>query len=166
MPLETLRLADPALRERLMGLYRLALFTGSAERSQTAQERGFVTAILSNGSPDMLRDAVAASHLVAFSTMSYRSRRRVFKPHPKIYDLAGARLGLPAASIAFQLFQFLGRLRRLCVWHACRVVQPLWTASRAATRRIDCEIRSLVELPALLERRLKTEDRRGSHGRR
>ena len=58
--LETLGLpADGPLRERLMDLYRtLGTFPEVASVLHALREAGFATAILSNGSPDMLASAV------------------------------------------------------------------------------------------------------------
>lgn len=152
--LETLGLADPALRERLMGLYRtLRCFPEVPIVLKQLKSAGFVTAILSNGSPDMLRDAVAASALggVLDHVISVEEAG-VFKPHPKVYDLAVERLGLPAASIAFQSSNSWDAYAASA--YGMRVV---W-CNRYGQRpeRLpgapDREIRSLVELPALLER--------------
>src|SRR5262245_12792148 len=58
--LETLAISDPAVRERLMGLYRkLDHFSEVPDTLRRLKAAGFTTAILSNGTPDMLRDLVA-----------------------------------------------------------------------------------------------------------
>src|SRR5215469_4476434 len=113
--LETLGLAEPALRERLMNLYRtLACFPEVPETLRRLKEAGFVTAILSNGSPQMLQDAVAGSKLggVLDHVLSVEEAG-VFKPHPKVYQLA---------------------LDRLSLRHARRLVQPLRPTPRAPAR--------------------------------
>ena len=101
--MESLSVADPALRERLMNLYlTLDAFSevpGVLERLKAA---GLKTAILSNGSPRMLSAAVEASkigHLVdaVFSVEEVG----VYKPHPHVYRLPVERLGIPPAAIAF-----------------------------------------------------------------
>ncbi len=64
--------------------------------------RGIQTGILSNGDPEMLNAAVAASGLadVLDHIISVHSVRK-FKTHPDAYALGEAACGLPAAKIAF-----------------------------------------------------------------
>lgn len=64
--------------------------------------RGLVTAVLSNGSPDMLRAAASHSglgryldHLISVDSV------RQFKTSPSCYELAPRTLGLPVASLLF-----------------------------------------------------------------
>ena len=102
--LETLGLADAALRERLMSLY-LALepFPEVREVLQQVRRAGLRTAILSNGTPAMLDAVVAAAKLNAlFDAVLSVESVGVFKPHPKVYQLACDRLQLEPAAIAFQ----------------------------------------------------------------
>jgi 2-haloacid dehalogenase len=102
--LETLAIDDRALRERLMALYlALDAFPEVPTLLQRLKDAGMTTAILSNGSPRMLAAAVAAARLggLVDHVLSVEAVG-VFKPHPKVYQLALDRLGLPAAAIAFQ----------------------------------------------------------------
>ena len=102
--LETLGLVDAALRERLMSLY-LALepFPEVREVLQQVRRAGLRTAILSNGTPAMLDAVVAAAKLNAlFDAVLSVDEVGVFKPHPKVYQLACDRLQLEPAAIAFQ----------------------------------------------------------------
>jgi 2-haloacid dehalogenase len=102
--LETVGRRDAALRERLMGLYlTLAPFPEVPAVLRDLKAAGFATAILSNGSPRMLQAAVEAAgigglldHVLSVEEVG------VFKPHPRVYQLALDRLGVPAAAIAFQ----------------------------------------------------------------
>jgi 2-haloacid dehalogenase len=150
--LETFGLGDPALRARLMGLYRtLACFPDVPETLRQLKDTGFVTAILSNGTPSMLADAVAGSDLsnLIDHVMSVEEVG-VFKTHPRVYQLALDRLGLTASDIAFQSSN---------AWdaHAASAfgMRVIW-CNRYAQRRErlsgapDREIRTLGELPALL----------------
>jgi len=111
-----------------------------------------VTVVAVSADPQ-LRDAVAASALGGLlDHVISVEEAGVFKPHPKVYDLAVERLGLPAASIAFQSSNSWDAYAASA--YGMRVV---W-CNRYGQRpeRLpgapDCEIRSLVELPALLER--------------
>jgi 2-haloacid dehalogenase len=151
--LDALGLADrPALRERLMGLYRnLAPFPEVPGVIRGLRQSGFATAILSNGSPDMLASAVASAGLDdAFDAVLSVDEVRSFKPDPRVYQLALDRLGVPAERIAFVSSN---------AWdaHAAAAfgMQAVW-CNRLAQRperlpgTLAEEIRSLAELPDLL----------------
>ena len=61
------------------------------------------TAILSNGSPQMLDAAVRNAGLDSvLDAIISVEEVGVYKPHPRVYQRAVDRLGLPAASISFQ----------------------------------------------------------------
>ncbi|GGH06827.1 haloacid dehalogenase [Alsobacter metallidurans] len=102
--LDALGLVQPGLRDRLMGLYAtLRPFPEVAAMLSTLKKRGFATAILSNGSPDMLRSAVEGAgvgpwldHVLSVAEVG------VYKPHPSVYQLAVDRLGVAPDAIAFQ----------------------------------------------------------------
>jgi len=152
--LETLAIADAKVRDRLMSLYRtLDCFPEVPQVLGRLKEAGFVTAILSNGSPSMLTDAVAGARLgdLLDHVLSVEEVG-VFKPHPSVYRLAVDRLGVPASAIAFQSSN---------AWdaHAASAfgMRVVW-CNRYGQRRErlpgvpDREIRSLADLPPLLVR--------------
>jgi 2-haloacid dehalogenase len=59
-------------------------------------------AILSNGSPRMLEAAVASSGLAGqFTHLLSADLVKVYKPDPRVYDLAPRTLGLPKEAIVF-----------------------------------------------------------------
>jgi len=152
--LESLGIDDSGLRARLLNLYRtLQCFPEVPQVLKDLKQAGFVTAILSNGAPAMLADAVKGAglgglldHVLSVEQVG------VFKPHPSVYQLALDTLGLPAGEIAFQSSN---------AWdaHAASAfgMRVVW-CNRYAQRRErlpgspDREIRSLAELPALLIR--------------
>ncbi|MEP7061545.1 MAG: haloacid dehalogenase type II [Betaproteobacteria bacterium] len=150
--MQTLQLADPALRERLMSLYlTLDAFPEVPDVLRRLRRAGLRTAILSNGSPAMLEAAVNAAGLEKLldAVLSVEAVG-VFKPHPKVYQLALDRLALPARAIAFQSSN---------AWdaHAASAfgMQVVW-CNRYGQRaerlpgRPDREITSLAALPALV----------------
>jgi len=102
--LETLAIDKPGIRDRLMTLYlRLDPFpevTSTLERLKTA---GIQTAILSNGSPKMLDAVVKSAKLESLldAVLSVEDVG-VYKPNPKVYQLAVDRLSVPASAISFQ----------------------------------------------------------------
>jgi 2-haloacid dehalogenase len=64
--------------------------------------RGMRTAILSNGSPKMLQAAVASSDLEnRIGAVLSVEAVKVYKPDPRVYQLAVDSLQLPAEAIAF-----------------------------------------------------------------
>ena len=153
--LETLGLADPSLRERLMRLYlELQTFPEVPQVLRDLKAQGYQTAILSNGSPTMLEHVVQGSglgglldHVISIEEVG------VFKPSPRVYQCCVDRLGVAPGQIAFQSSN---------AWDA-------WAASAFGMRVVWCnrygqrperlpgnpdrEIKSLAELPALIERR-------------
>jgi 2-haloacid dehalogenase len=102
--LDTLGVEGPGLRERLMKLYlTLDAFPEVPAVLQCLRSAGLKTAILSNGSPAMLDAAVRAAGLgERFDAVLSVEEVGVYKPHPKVYQLAVDRLAIPAAAIAFQ----------------------------------------------------------------
>jgi 2-haloacid dehalogenase len=150
--LDSLGMATPALRDRLMGLYRtLAPFPEVPGVLRALRRAGFATAILSNGSPQMLEAAVAGAGLSEmFDAALSVDAVRVFKTDRRVYQYALDRLGLQASQIAFQSSN--GWDAHAASDFGMRVV---W-CNRSGQRRErlpgapDFEIRTLDELPALL----------------
>ncbi|MEO8157552.1 MAG: haloacid dehalogenase type II [Betaproteobacteria bacterium] len=152
--MESLGIEGTALRARLLDLYRtLQCFPEVPQVLKDLKQAGFVTAILSNGAPGMLADAVKGAglgglldHVLSVEQVG------VFKPHPDVYRLAVKTLGIAPAEIAFQSSN---------AWdaHAASAfgMRVVW-CNRYGQRRErlpgapDREIRSLAELPALLAR--------------
>ncbi len=151
--LDTLGIAEAGLRERLMGLYRrLGTFPEVPETLRRLKERGFTTAILSNGTPDMLASAVDHAGIgPLLDAVLSVEEAGVYKPDPRVYRLAVERLGVPAGAIAFQSSNSWDA-------HAASAfgMRVVW-CNRYGQRRErlpgmpDHEIRTLAELPALLD---------------
>lgn len=150
--LESLGLSTPALRERLMQLYlELEPFPEVPDMLQSLKRAGLKTAILSNGSPAMLRAVVKAAGLETdLDFVLSVEEVGVYKPHPKVYDLAVSRLGLSPSAISFQSSN---------AWDAYAAsafgMKVVW-CNRYGQRaerlpgKLDREVRSLTELPALV----------------
>jgi 2-haloacid dehalogenase len=140
------------LRARLLDLYRtLKCFPEVPQALKDLKQAGFVTAILSNGTPGMLADAVEGAQLGGLLDHVLSVEQvGVFKPHADVYRLAVDTLGIAATEIAFQSSN---------AWdaHAASAfgMRVVW-CNRYGQRRErlpgapDREIRSLAELPALL----------------
>ena len=101
--MEAFRINNPELRERLMEAYRtLAPYPEVPKMLTQLKASGMVTAILSNGSPQMLHEGVEAAGLTPHLDHQLSVEEvGVFKPSPKVYQLATQRLGVPASAIAF-----------------------------------------------------------------
>ena len=150
--LETLGIERPGLRDRLMALYlTLDPFPEVPDVLRRLKAAGMRTAILSNGTPKMLDAIVKAAKLDALlDAVLSVEEVGVFKPHPKVYQLAVDRLGVPASAISFQSSN---------AWDAYAAsafgMKVVW-CNRYCQRpeRLpgdpDREVQSLAELPALM----------------
>ncbi|SIO62874.1 2-haloacid dehalogenase [Bradyrhizobium erythrophlei] len=150
--LETLGIEKPGLRERLMTLYlTLDAFPEVPAVLKRLKQAGLQTAILSNGSPKMLDAVVKSANLVGLiDAVLSVEEVGIYKPHPKVYQLAVDRLKVPASAIAFQSSN---------AWDAYAAsafgMQVVWCNRYAQRRerlpgRPDREVRSLSELPGLV----------------
>jgi 2-haloacid dehalogenase len=94
---------DPALADRLMALYlTLDAYPDVAACLEVLRAAGLATAILSNGEPEMLRAAVASAGLTAlFDAVLSVEEVGIFKPDPRVYQLAVNRLEVPSERICF-----------------------------------------------------------------
>ncbi len=150
--LEALGIDDPALRERLMGVYlRLAPFPEVPETLRRLRETGMRMAILSNGSPAMLTPLVANAGIGdLLDAVISVEEAGIYKPHPKVYQLAVDRLGVAAGDIAFLSSNgwdayAASAFGMRAIW-CNRYGQPKERLPGAP----ECQIRSLAELPELL----------------
>jgi len=150
--LETLGIDKTGIRDRLMTLYlTLDPFPEVAGVLRQLRSAGIKTAILSNGSPRMLRTAVQSAKLDALldAVLSVEDVG-VYKPHPKVYQMAVDQLSAPAAAISFQSSN---------AWDAYAAsafgMRVVW-CNRYGQRRErlpgapDFEVKSLAELPAIV----------------
>lgn len=88
-----------AQMEGLMAEY-LSLATYPDVKPTMQSMKGKKTAILSNGSPDMLLPLVENSGL-RFDAVISVDEVKIFKPAPQVYELAVQRLGTPKDKIGF-----------------------------------------------------------------
>ena len=150
--LETLGIDEPQLWARLMGLYRtLDVFPEVPAMLKRLKASGLKTAILSNGSPSMLEEAVKEAGIgdLLDAVLSVELVG-VYKPHPKVYQLVVDRLAIPAGAISFQSSN---------AWDAYAAsafgMRVVW-CNRYGQRperlpgKPDREITSLAELPAMV----------------
>ena len=95
---------DPAVREPLMQAYlALDAYPEVPDMLHRLREAGLKTAILSNGEPKMLAAAAKSAGIAELlDAILSVEEVGIFKPHPKVYQLAVDRLGVGPARIAFQ----------------------------------------------------------------
>ncbi len=98
--LEAFAIEDQALRDDLMELYlHLAAYDDAVACLKVLKELGVATAILSNGSPDMLGAAVKSSGLDAYLDENISvADVGIFKPDPRVYQQAVDRMGVAERS--------------------------------------------------------------------
>jgi len=101
--MESYGLSDADLRGELMDLYdRLEAYPEVPEMLRTLKQAGMKTAILSNGTKDMIAKATDAAgitndldHVVTVEPLE------IYKPDPRVYQLAVDELGVEAGRILF-----------------------------------------------------------------
>ena len=96
-------IADGALRRDLLDAYRsLECYPEVAGVLDALRGGGMRTAILSNGSREMLDAAVASAGLASrLDAVLSVDDVRVYKPHPDVYRLACDRLGVRREAVCF-----------------------------------------------------------------
>lgn len=101
--MEASGLDDPELRERLLALYwELSAFAEVPTMLASLKADGLQTAILSNGSPDMLEGAVESAGLVEhLDAILSVQEVGVFKPHRTVYQLVIDRFKCEASEVLF-----------------------------------------------------------------
>ncbi|MEP3299941.1 MAG: haloacid dehalogenase type II [Pseudoruegeria sp.] len=101
--LENAGLNSAKTRARLLALYKeLSAYPEVPDMLKTLKDRGYNTAILSNGSPGMLRSAVTSAGIGRSldAVLSVESVG-VFKPHASVYDLVGQHFGCAKEDVLF-----------------------------------------------------------------
>ncbi len=144
--------ANGSLREQLMQQYlALEVFPEVPETLKKLKESGIKTAILSNGTADMLDQVVSTAgigqwldEILSIDTVG------IFKPHPSVYQLAVDKLGIKAEEISFQSSNSwdayaASAFGMKVVWCNRYGQQP-----ERLPGKPDAVVKSLEELPALL----------------
>ncbi len=101
--LDASKLDDPDLRERLLALYwELSAYPEVPQMLGALKSAGYQTAILSNGSPDMLAGAVRSAQVgdLLDDVLSVEAVG-VFKPHHSVYQLVLDRFDCDRGEVLF-----------------------------------------------------------------
>ncbi len=101
--MNSLGICDVTLRERLMSLYKtLDAFPEVSATLEQLKSAGLKTAILSNGSPEMLLSAVRSTGIThLLDAVLSVEEAGIYKPHPSVYKIAVDSLSLTAQAICF-----------------------------------------------------------------
>ena len=144
---------DEHARQRLLdSWFRPRPFPDVPQTLATLQRSGLTLAILSNGSPEMLKVALEHSKLTGvFAEVLSVDEVQRFKPDPAVYGLIQSHLGVEPAATLFVSsngFDVAGaRTFGLKVCWVNRNRRPLDELGQ----RPDFEIASMRELPGILE---------------
>lgn len=150
--LDALAISVPGLRGRLLQLYRkLQPFPEVGPVLRKLRAAGLRLAILSNGTPDMLRSVTDHAGLSdVFDAVLSVDEVGIFKPAREVYQLGIDRLGLPVEAVSFQSSNgwdaYGASAFGLPVIWCNRYAQPM----ERLPGRPDRTVTSLAELPALL----------------
>ena len=101
--LGVVKIDNPDLRQKLMDVYmQLDAYPEAADVLGKLKAAGLKTAILSNGSPEMLASAVNNAGLSdSLDAVLSVDGLKIFKPHPSVYQLSVDELGVEAGKICF-----------------------------------------------------------------
>ncbi|MFQ6022996.1 MAG: haloacid dehalogenase type II [Acidiferrobacterales bacterium] len=150
--MESCGIEDASLRKDLINAYlELDCYPEVKTTLATLKERGMRTAILSNGSPMMLKAAVESAGLAEYLDGVYSIEDAgIYKPDPRVYRLACERLGVEPAEISFQSSN---------AWDAAAAayfgMRVVWINRFGQKREripkaADVELQTLAGLPELL----------------
>jgi 2-haloacid dehalogenase len=143
---------EPAMREPLMHAYlALDAYPEVPDVLRRLRHAGLKAAILSNGEPSMLAAAARSAGIDGLldAILSVEDVG-IFKPHPKVYQLAVDRLAVRADQVAFQSSNAwdvsgAAAFGLRAVW-----INRLGMPPERLPGAAEHELRDLSELPALL----------------
>ena len=147
-----LGLDDPALRAKLMQLYmNLDAYPDAKPMLERLKAGGMNTAILSNGSPEMLAAAVTNAGLGDLLDDSLTvDGLGIYKPHPSVYQLAVDRFGVAPREICFQSSNAWDAVGAAHFGFRVVWINRFGQAREVLPAQPDREVGSLADLPPLL----------------
>ena len=150
--LDTHGVADQDLRAALMDAYlQLASYPEVTEVLTRLRSSGLKLAILSNGSPDMLQAAVDNAGIAPLLDANLSVEEvGIFKPDPRVYQLAVDRLEVAPEEISFQSSNAWDAVAAAHFGFRVAWVNRFGQRRERLTAQPDAEITTLSELPTLL----------------
>ena len=143
---------DDAVRDDLLNAYlSLACYPEVPEVLRRLKDSGMRTAILSNGSPDMLDAAVDSAGLseVLDAVLSVDDLG-IFKPDPSVYQLAVDRLSVDKRQVSFQSSNAWDAAAAATFGFRVAWVNRFSQAKERLPDQPDAELRTLSELPGIV----------------
>ena len=143
---------DLDLKKNLIEAYlELDCYPEVPEALSELKSRGFKIAILSNGTPKMLEAAVKNSGLeTMIPEILSVEKAGVFKPDPRVYQIAVDELNVKPEEIAFQSSNAWDASGAAAFGFKVAWVNRFAQSPERLPGKPDVEIQSLSELPALL----------------
>ncbi len=146
------QISDPDLREGLMNAYlNLEAYPEVSDALFLLKTRGYKLAILSNGTPDMLDSAVTNSGIADLIDMNLSVEDiGIFKPDPKVYQLAVDKLGVQAHEIIFQSSNAWDAYGASAFGFNVAWINRFGQSKERLPGNPDFEIKTLIELTKIL----------------
>ena len=143
---------DLDLKKDLVEAYlKLDCYPEVPEALSELQSRGFKIAILSNGTPKMLEAAVRNSRLETMIPEIFSvEKASVFKPDPRVYQIAVDELNVKPEEIAFQSSNAWDASGASAFGFKVAWINRFGQSPERLPGKPDVEIQSLSELPQLL----------------
>jgi 2-haloacid dehalogenase len=150
--LDAHRVSDTALRDDLLNAYlELDCYPEVPDVLARLKDGGMGTALLSNGSPEMLDAAVRNSKLEDLLDAVFSvDELGIFKPHPSVYQLAVDRLGVEPRQVSFQSSNAWDAAAAATFGFRVAWVNRFGQAEERLPDRPDAQLRTLSELPDLV----------------
>jgi 2-haloacid dehalogenase len=150
--LDSFDINDAALRRDLMQAYlRLSCYEEVPEVLSTLKRHGMQTAILSNGSPQMLQAGVdnagLGDHLDQVLSVEDVG---IFKPDPRVYQLAVDTLGVAAQQISFQSSNAWDAVAAASFGFRVVWINRFGQRRERLSHQPDVELKTLHELPRIV----------------
>ncbi|MBT8363416.1 MAG: haloacid dehalogenase type II [Deltaproteobacteria bacterium] len=151
--LDVFNITDNQLRNDLIDAYlQLKCYPEVPDTLARLKDSGRQIAILSNGSPAMLEAVVKSSGLEDLvQTVLSVEMVGVFKPDPKVYQLAVDRLGVAAAEVVFMSANAWDAVGATAFGLRVAWINRFSQRPERLPFQPDTEIKTLAELPGLLE---------------
>lgn len=143
---------DPDLRSDLMDAYlKLDCYPEVPEALSSLKSRGFQLAILSNGTPAMLEAAVKNSRIDDLIEQNFSVEDAgIFKPDPRVYQLAVDGLNVKPEEIVFQSSNAWDAAGASAFGFKVAWINRFGQSEERLPGKPDVEIRNLAELTELL----------------